>query len=300
MADADSHNMHYHLWGSQVTTSGIEIENLSYHYPGTDNASLKNISLKIAKGEFAAIIGGNNSGKSTLCHAISGIVPHLYHGRIQGNIRVNGTDISAMDVGEIAKDVGMVMQIPRNQLSGFCYTVFEEVAFGLENQGMKREKIIQRVQQVLEMTGLEDLAERSPHQLSGGQQQRLILAVVIASGPSILVLDEPTTFLDPMGAKAVFNLLHELNKQGTTIVIAEQRLEFIAEYADRVVVLKDGGVVLDGSAREILTSPVLNEVNLEWTRFTRVAALAKTKGLWTPGEPLSASFSATVKGLAEK
>ncbi|ACN17776.1 CbiO3 [Desulforapulum autotrophicum HRM2] len=283
-----------------MTQSGIEIENLSYHYPGTANASLKNVSLKISNGEFAAIIGGNNSGKSTLCHAISGIVPHLYHGRIQGRIRVNGTDISTMDMGEIAQDVGMVMQIPRNQLSGFCYTVFEEVALGLENQGLQKEKIIHRVQRVLGMTGLEDLAQRSPHQLSGGQQQRLILAVAIALEPSFLVLDEPTTFLDPMGAKEVFNLLHKLNKKGTTIIIAEQRLEFIAEYAGRVIVLKDGATVLDGSAQEILTSPVLKEVNMEWTRFTRVAALARTKGLWTAGEPLSASFSTTIKGLTKK
>ncbi len=283
-----------------MTRSGIEIERLSYHYPGTDKASLNDVSLKISNGEFAAVIGANNSGKSTLCHAMTGIVPHLYRGRMQGAVRVNGTDISTMDVGEIAQDVGMVMQTPRNQLSGICYTVFEEVAFGLENQGLQREKIIHRVQQVLEMTGLEDLAKRSPHQLSGGQQQRLILAAAIALDPSILVLDEPTTFLDPMGAKEVFRLLDKLNKKGTTIVIAEQRLEFIAEYADRVVVLKNGTKVLDGSVREILTSPVLSEVNLEWTRYTRVAALARTKGLWAAGEPLSASFSATVKGLVNK
>jgi energy-coupling factor transport system ATP-binding protein len=280
--------------------SGIKIEKLTYHYPGTDNASLKDISLKIPKGEFTAIIGANNSGKSTLCCAISGIIPHLYHGRIQGIVRVEGTDISTMGVSDIARDVGMVMQIPRNQLSGFHYTVFEEVAFGLENQGMKRDKIIEQVKRVLLMTGLEDLAERSPYQLSGGQQQRLILAAAIALEPSILVLDEPTTFLDPMGTKEVFKLLHKLNKQGVTIVIAEQRLEFIAEYADRVIALKNGKVVLDGIPQEILTSSVLKKISLEWTRYTQVAILAQKKDLWSDGKPLSASFLATVEGIVTK
>ncbi len=280
--------------------SGIEIERLTYHYPGTDNASLKDVSLKIPRGEFAAIIGANNSGKSTLCCAISGIVPHLYHGRMHGIVRVNGTDISVMSVSEIARDVGMVMPIPGNQLSGFHYTVFEEVAFGLENKGMQRDKIIERVKQVLLMTGLEDLAERSPYQLSGGQQQRLVLAASIALEPSILVLDEPTALLDPMGTTEVFTLLQRLNRQGTTIVIAEHRLEFIAEYADRVIALYNGKKVLDGIPQDILTSSVLKKIGLEWTRYTQVAVLARERGLWAAGKPLSTSFFDTVNGMVKK
>jgi energy-coupling factor transporter ATP-binding protein EcfA2 len=280
--------------------SGIEIQRFTYHYPDTEKASLKNISLKIPSGEFVGIIGANNSGKSTFCCALSGIVPHLYHGRTQGFINVDGADISSMEVGQIARNVGMVMQNPKNQLSGFHYTVFEEVGFGLENQGMKRDKIIEQVKGVLLMTGLQDLAERSPYQLSGGQQQRLAFAVAIASKPSILVLDEPTTSLDPMGAKEAFTLLRRLNKQGVTIVIAEQRLELIAEYADRVIALENGRVVLDGIPQEALTSSVLKNINLEWTRYTKVAILAKEKGLWAEGRRLSSSFSDTVQGMGEK
>ncbi|MCG8688291.1 MAG: energy-coupling factor ABC transporter ATP-binding protein [Desulfobacterales bacterium] len=278
----------------------IEIHKLTYHYPGTDNASLKDVSLKIPKGEFLGIIGANNSGKSTFCCALSGIVPHLYHGRTQGSIKVDGTDISTMGIGQIARNVGMVMQNPKNQLSGFHYTVFEEIAFSLENQGMKRDEIIEQVKRVLLMTGLQNLAERSPYQLSGGQQQRLVFAAAIASEPSILVLDEPTTFLDPMGAKEVFKLLHRLNKQGVTIVIAEQRLELIAEYADRVIALDNGKVVLDGTPQETLTSPALEMIGLDWTRYTQVALLAEEKGLWQDGQPLSVSFFDTVQGMGEK
>jgi len=224
----------------------------------------------------------------------------LYHGRIQGIIKVNGIDISTMGVSQIAQNIGMVMSVAKNQLSGFHHTVFEEVAFALENQNMKRDKIIEQVKRVLLMTGLQNLAERSPYQLSGGQQQRLLLAASIVSEPSILVLDEPTTFLDPMGAKEVFKLLRRFNKQGVTIVIAEQRLELIAEYADRVIALKSGKVVLDSTPQETLTSPVLKKMNLEWTRFTQVAILAQKKGLWSEGRPLSASFFTTVQGLEKK
>jgi len=280
--------------------SGIEIQKLTYYYPGSDKASLKNVSLKIPKGEFVGIIGANNSGKSTFCCALTGIVPHLYHGRIQGTIKLDGTDITNMGVGQVARNVGMVMQNPKNQLSGFHYTVFEEVAFGLENQGVKRDKIIEQVNRVLLMTGLQELAERSPYQLSGGQQQRLVFAAAIVSEPSVLVVDDPTTFLDPMGAKEVFNLLCRLNKQGVTIVIAEQRLELIAEYADRVIALENGKVVLDGIPCEVLVSPVLKKINLEWTRYTQVAVLAKEKGLWPEGRPLSASFFDTVQGMENK
>ena len=277
--------------------SDIEIRNLTYHYPGTDTAALKDISLTIPKGEFVGLIGANNSGKSTFCCALSGIVPHLYQGQIQGAVRVDGTDISTMEIGRIARDVGMVMQNPKHQLSGFHYTVFEEVAFGLENQGLNRDKIIERVEHVLSITGLQDLAERSPYQLSGGQQQRLVFAAAIALAPSILVLDEPTTFLDPMGARDLFNLLRHLNNKGVTIVIAEQRLELIAEYASRVVALSDGKVVLDGTPQEILTSAVFKQINLEWTRYTQVASLAKAKGLWPEENPLSISFCDTVQGM---
>ncbi|MCG8615508.1 MAG: energy-coupling factor ABC transporter ATP-binding protein [Desulfobacterales bacterium] len=277
--------------------SDIEIRNLTYHYPGTDTAALKDISLTIPKGEFVGLIGANNSGKSTFCCALSGIVPHLYQGQIQGAVRVDGTDISTMAIGRIARDVGMVMQNPKHQLSGFHYTVFEEVAFGLENQGLNRDKIIERVEHVLSITGLQDLAERSPYQLSGGQQQRLVFAAAIALAPSILVLDEPTTFLDPMGARDLFNLLRHLNNKGVTIVIAEQRLELIAEYASRVVALSDGKVVLDGTPQEILTSAVFKQINLEWTRYTQVASLAKAKGLWPEENPLSISFCDTVQGM---
>ncbi|MDD9302758.1 MAG: ABC transporter ATP-binding protein [Desulfobacter sp.] len=273
----------------------IQIDCFTYYYPEAESPALEKLSLGISKGEFVGIIGANNSGKSSLCYALSGIIPHLYQGRVEGRITIHKKDTAGMSVSEIAQDLGMVMQNPVNQLSGVRYSVFEEVAFGLENQGIKREAIMDRVNQVLTYTGLEAFADRSPFHLSGGQQQRLALACALGTEPGILVLDEPTTFLDPQGSQQVFEILHRLNQQGTTLIIAEQNLGWIAEYADRVVALKNGAVVMDGRPEAVLTSSVLKEIRLEWTRYTKVARMAREKGFWMSGARLSASFGTTIE-----
>lgn len=277
--------------------SQIQIDNLSYLYRGAEKPSLHKVSLNISQGECVAIIGANNSGKSTLCYALAGVVPHLYNGRISGTVLIDEKDNSSRHVSEIARQVGLVLQMPEKQLSGVRYTVTEEVAFGLENLGVPRQKMLERIQEVLTLMGLRDVAERSPFHLSGGQIQRLALATVLAVDPSILVLDEPTTFLDPQGARQVFETLHVLKLQKKTVVIAEQRLDLIAEYADRVIALDQGRVVLDGKPEDALISPLLQKIGLNWTRYTQVAELAKVHGIWPDGRPLSASLSTTIDGL---
>lgn len=275
----------------------IQIDNLSYHYRGAEKPSLHKVSLDISPGECVAIIGANNSGKSTLCYALAGVVPHLYNGTISGRVLIDERENTSRTVSEIARQVGLVLQMPEKQLSGVRYTVAEEVAFGLENQGIPRKQMLVRIQEVLTLMGLQDVAERSPYHLSGGQIQRLALATVLAVDPSILVLDEPTTFLDPQGARQVFETLRVLQLHRRTVVIAEQRLDLIAEYADRVIALDQGRVILDGKPEDVLISPLLQEIGLNWTRYTQVAELAKLHGIWPDGRPLSASRSTTIEGL---
>ncbi|WP_136810810.1 energy-coupling factor ABC transporter ATP-binding protein [Desulfosediminicola flagellatus] len=275
----------------------IQIDNLSYHYRGAEKPSLHKVSLNISPGECVAIIGANNSGKSTLCYALAGVVPHLYNGTISGRVLIDERENTSRTVSEIARQVGLVLQMPEKQLSGVRYTVAEEIAFGLENQGIPRKQMLVRIQEVLTLMGLQDVAERSPYHLSGGQIQRLALATVLAVDPSILVLDEPTTFLDPQGARQVFETLRVLQLHRRTVVIAEQRLDLIAEYADRVIALDQGRVILDGKPEDVLISPLLQEIGLNWTRYTQVAELAKLHGIWPDGRPLSASRSATIEGL---
>lgn len=276
----------------------LETDVLTYQYPESEQPALHEVSIRIPAGEFVAVIGANNSGKSTLCYALSGVIPHLYHGKMEGRVLIDGTDNKDRTVSEIALHVGLVLQVPGSQMSGVRYTVFEEVAFGLENRGVPREKMQQQVKRILALIGLEEYAAHSPFHLSGGQQQRLALATVLAADPAVLVLDEPTTFLDPQGAKMVFDILRQLQQQGKTIVIAEQRLDLIAEYADRVIAFDRGHLAMDGIPREVLTSPVMGAINLDWTRYTQVVDLACQRGLLPAELPLPASLSETVDILS--
>lgn len=276
----------------------LETDLLTYQYPGSEKSALHEVSMRIPAGEFVAVIGANNSGKSTLCYALTGVIPHLYHGKMQGKVLITGTDNKDKTVSEIALHVGLVLQVPGSQMSGVRYSVFEEVAFGLENRGVPREVMRKRVKKILALIGLEKYAMHSPFHLSGGQQQRLALATILATDPAVIVLDEPTTFLDPQGARLVFEILRQLQQQGKTIVITEQRLDLIAEYADRVLAFDKGHLVMDGKPEEVLTSQVMQTIHLDWTRYTQVVDLASQKGLLPVDLPLTASLSETVAILS--
>jgi energy-coupling factor transporter ATP-binding protein EcfA2 len=275
----------------------IETEDLSFTYPASRGNALKCFSLKIEHGEFVAVIGANNAGKSSLCYALAGVIPHLYHGQMQGHVRVYGRDTTELSVAEIATTLALVMQKPEKQLSGVRFTVREEIAFNLENRGFDRCEMQARVDAVLHLTGMTDVADRFPHDLSIGQLQKIILAAALAGDAPIIVLDEPTTFLDPLNAKQVFEILQRLHQLGKTIVLTEQRLESIAMYASRVIALYKGEKILDGPSAEILSSPVLKEIGLNWTRFTKIAELARAHGVWREGKALGTTLADTVSGL---
>jgi len=275
----------------------ISLDNLTYTYPAADRPALEGIALTIEEGTFTAIIGRNNAGKTSLCYALAGIIPHLYGGDMAGRVLVDGLDTRESDVADLALRVGLVMQNPASQFSGARFTVFEEVAFGLENRGVPRDLMAERVERALCLAGIEDLARRSPAHLSGGQQQKVALASVLVSDPDILVLDEPTTFLDPSGAVRVFETLDGLCREGHTVVLAEHRLEWIARFADRVLVLDGGRIVLDGPPIEVLSSPELARIGLSGNRYTEVARLARELQMWTPDDPLAVTLEQAVAGL---
>jgi energy-coupling factor transporter ATP-binding protein EcfA2 len=275
----------------------LSLDNLTYTYPAAEQPALEGVSLSIGEGTFTAIIGRNNAGKTSLCYALAGVIPHLYGGDMGGRVLVDGLDTRESDVADLALRVGLVMQNPASQFSGARFTVFEEVAFGLENRGVERDLMAERVERALRLAGIDDLAERSPAHLSGGQQQKVALASVLVSDPDVLVLDEPTTFLDPGGAVRLFKTLDGLCRDGRTVVLAEHRLEWIARFADRVVVLDQGRVVLDGAPAEALAAPELARAGLSGNRYTEVARLARAGGLWDADRPLAVTLEHAVDGL---
>ncbi len=229
----------------------VKVENLTYSYPRRENV-LVNVSFEVKKGEVLGIIGPNGAGKSTLCKALNGLVPHFYGGRIGGKVVVAGMDTMKHTVAELSTKVGLVFQDPEDQMSGLALTVYEEVAFGLMMLGFPREEIDARVRDAIKKVGLGGLEGRSPFELSGGQMQRLAIATVLAIKPEILVLDEPTAQLDPIGKFEVFSVIKKLAEEGSTIVVVEHEIEELATFADNILLLDEGRVRAYGSAREVL------------------------------------------------
>jgi len=265
----------------------IETKNLTYTYPGATKPSIRDVSIKIEKGEFALITGPSGCGKTTLCRCFNGLIPHFYQGELKGEITVAGLRVTEHQIYELATHVGLVFQNPENQL--FALSVEKDVAFGLENLGIPREEIRKRVDWALKLTGVYELRDRTPTELSGGQQQRVAIASVLAMQPEVIVLDEPTSFLDPLGAKKIFEVIYELNRKlGITIVLVEHRLDLTAKYADHIIIMDDGRVVLDGEPHEILDSEEARLIGIGIPKATRLYQILRSDGIKLGGKvPLS-------------
>ena len=273
----------------------IEVDRLTYRYPTGRRPALQDLSLRIPEGQFCAVVGANGAGKSTLCRALAGFVPHFFRGELNGAVRLAGTVISGLPPQALVGTVGFVFDDPFHQITGARFTVREEIAFGLENLGVERTELLQRVERVLSENGLAELAERSPYGLSGGQQQRLAIAAILAMEPRLLVLDEPTSQLDPAGSQQVLSALEQLTRsRKTTIVLAEHKLEWLASQVDRVLMLVDGRLVADGLPREVLGSDAGSNSGVRETRFTQTARRARELQLAPREGPLPVTLDEAV------
>ena len=256
--------------------AAVKFEDFSFHYPKTGQG-LEQVTLDVSAGSFTVLTGANGSGKTTLCMAMTGLVPHFFGGSISGQVVVAGQSTTNRTVAETASGIGFVMEDYESQL--VALTVFDEVAFALENMAVPAELICSRVTEALAAVGLSGLESRELSGLSGGQKQRLAVASVIASQPKILVLDEPASALDPEGAEELYALLAELNReQGITVVVAEHDLARALPYADQVVVMADGRVVLTGTPTHVFAQMLSTQVYP-----AAVPALRRLKGLLETG-----------------
>jgi energy-coupling factor transport system ATP-binding protein len=232
----------------------IEIEHLTYTYPGAAAPALHDVSLAVAAGEFVLVVGESGAGKSTLLRVLNGLVPHFYGGTSAGRVRVAGHDPVAEGPGALSRVVGMVFQDPEAQM--VTDTVEDELAFALENAGLPPDRMRKRVAEVLDQLGLEGLRGRRVSSLSGGERQRVAIGAVLTLQPEVLVLDEPTSQLDPQGAEEVLDTLVKLNKDlGLTILLAEHRLERVVQHVDRIIYLPpaaDRAPLIDGDPRAVL------------------------------------------------
>ena len=244
----------------------IKFTNFSFKYSGSGSWALKDVTMEVDKGEYVLVAGPSSSGKSTLAYSIVGIVPHLYRGECRGSVRVGGKEVAESSIGEIARVAGFVMQDPDSQLIEF--KVKYDIALPLENAGLPRETIIERVEEVLELMRLKDLAERSPLELSGGEKQKVAIAAALALRPEILVLDDPTSNLDPQSSKAVYDALYELNREyGVTVVLIDHKPWVVWGDVDKVALMNHGCVEYFGPPSALGEKPYFLkelEVNANW------------------------------------
>jgi len=228
----------------------ISTRDLTFTYAGANAPSMESVSLSVEKGEFVILTGPSGCGKTTFCRCLNGLIPNFYSGELRGDIFVDEVNVSEKSTPELSRHIGFVFQNPENQL--FSLSVERDVAFGLENLGVPEEEALARVKWAMKSTGIENLRNKAPYELSGGQQQRAAIAGVLAMKPNIIVLDEPTSFLDPKSAEDIIGVIAQLNREyRITTILVEHRLDIVSRYANRVIIMDQGKVVLDGAPSEV-------------------------------------------------
>ena len=280
----------------------VSVENLSFAYGAEEELALENVNLEARRGELVLITGPSGAGKTTLCRCINGLIPHFFVGTMKGKVLVKGVDTRKTSIALLASKVGTVLQDPSGQL--VSPTVEDEIAFGLENFGYPREVIEERVEHYLRFARLEKYRDRNPHTLSGGEQQACALASVLAVEPEILVLDEPTSNLDPIGSHHFFQLFNQLAREKQkTIIVVEHKLDELIPIADKLVVIHRGKVILSGSPRKLLKDAKrMNQLGLKVPDVALLFALLHGKGLEVEEYPMTVdeAYEKIVKILEER
>jgi energy-coupling factor transport system ATP-binding protein len=281
----------------------IEISNYSFKYSGADNPALGDINLNVGKGDFIGIIGPSGAGKSTLLMSLNGIVPHYYGGDFFGSVKICGLDTVEAGCVALSRHVGSVLQDPETQI--VTSLVEDEIAFSLENFNMPPDEIGRRVTESLELAGIPHLRKRDTAGLSGGQKQRVVVAAAIALHPDILVLDEPTSELDPVGSRLIFETLSRLNRDyGMTIIIVEQKIMLLSQYCTRMMTMANGKILTDMSTAETLSqSGKLIDMGINCPRVVSLARRLEDEGLYGGEYPRTVSEAAEmirdITGVAE-
>ncbi|MCP3426779.1 energy-coupling factor ABC transporter ATP-binding protein [Rothia sp. AR01] len=265
----------------------VSLHDVGFTYAYADRPALREVTLEIEPGLLYGVVGANGSGKSTLCSVLRGVIPHFHPGELTGAASIHGTDLLDWDPGELSRSVGYVFQNPFTQISGIKETVFEEIALGLENLRTDPAEIVERVLEVIDRVGIRHLMTKNPNELSGGQRQLVAFAAIVAMDADFVVIDEPTSQLDPETSEKVFSIIAGLKERGTSIVLVEHKIDLMAEYADRLIVMSRGRVLEEGPTREVLVSPSLDEAEVLRPEVTDLALALERRGDPLPRVPIT-------------
>ncbi len=273
----------------------IEVKDLGFKYAGTDFYAIRGVNLEIDEGEFVVLAGKSGCGKTTLLRCLNGLIPHFYEGEFEGRVLIDGIDTRECPPHILSQKAGMVFQNPDNQL--FALSVEADIAFPLENLGLPREEIRDRVEWALKLLGIEELRKRSPFELSAGQKQKVAIASVLAMKPKILLLDEPTSSLDPVSAKNLIEAIIDLNRRhGLTILISEHRLTHLIPHADKLAIMDGGRIIYFDDPRRILKEDVLM-YGVSIPRVVEVAREMRRIGGCIPFRDIPLSVEEFIRGL---
>ncbi len=273
----------------------VRLEKYGFMYTDSKRWAVRDFDLSVREGEMVVLAGPSGCGKSTLLRSINGLIPHMYSGKTQGTVTVDGRPVRETPMSTLAQKVGLLFQNPENQI--FMFSVERDVAFGLENLGVTRAEMRERVDRAMSLLGVTELSSRAPHELSDGQKQRVALAGVLAMNPRLVILDEPTSLLDPRTAMDLVGLLGRLRADtGTTFVVVEHRLDLLVTVADRIVVMNEGTKVMDGPPKEVLFRDEAEGYGISVPSVTRIQKMLANDGLIQSDRLLGAGELAAMAG----
>ncbi|HUW90338.1 MAG TPA: ABC transporter ATP-binding protein [Candidatus Nanopelagicaceae bacterium] len=264
----------------------IKFNNFHFRYKGNDEYALKKINLEIGSNKFILLAGETGSGKTTLIRCMNGLIPQFYAGYYKGDVEISGKNTTETTISELSSEVGIVFQNPENQL--ITMNVEHEIAFGLENLGIPRDEIKEKIKEVVEITEIESIIDKAPFEISGGEQQRVAIASILVLEPRVIVLDEPTANLDPLFARKILNLLKKIQvEKKITVIISEHRMDLILPLVDDIILMKESEIIAYGAKDKVINSSTFENSNINKPKIYSIFNELKKRNKFQHDIPVS-------------
>ncbi len=264
----------------------IKFNNFHFRYKGNDEYALKKINVEIGSNRFILLAGETGSGKTTLIRCMNGLIPQFYAGYYKGDVEISGKNTTETTISQLSSEVGIVFQNPENQL--IAMNVEHEIAFGLENLGIPRDEIKEKIKEVVEITEIESIIDKAPFEISGGEQQRVAIASILVLEPKVIVLDEPTSNLDPLFASKILNLLKKIQvEKKITVIISEHRMDLILPLVDDIILMKESEIIAYGAKDKVINSSTFKNSNINKPKIYSIFNELKNRNKFQHDIPVS-------------